>query len=288
MTIDSDQRAEQEVVTADAHRGVMIEHLRGTHQDIAGLLEDADFEDEFPFVFGQPDADNAELAVRSKFALLLLKAQMHMTAVIHANRNENLHSMTVHTRVILECAAWIAMNAHAVHEGTPKALDRILNADEYDHNDAMLRALRGRISRDEAHESVIHARTQMGDHNAAHPRTVTIADRLRYLVGGKEWYDFLSTHFASHETDSLSGPSMLGGVLSAGANADRLAIAVLLDFLAVLCARMLLDFGFVLIAINGDHGPFRSAQTRLASAREDARSFRDFVRVQQESAAAGL
>lgn len=263
----------------------MIEFLRESHHEIARLLGDADFENEFPFVIGNPAAEGAELAVHSTLALLLRKAQMHLTAVIHANRNENLHSMAVHTRVILECAAWIAMHAHTAYEGTPQALSRILNADEYDHHDAMLRAFGGRISRDELHEAVIHARTGIGDGSAAHPRRVTIADRLRYLDGGKEWYDFLSTHFAGRNTDFLSGPTMLGGVLSAGASADRLAVAVLLDYLAEQCAVMLFNYGFVLIAINGDREPFESATALLARVREDAGRFRSFMREREDTAA---
>lgn len=285
--MSADQLAGRESVTAGSHRSVMIECLRESHREITRILEDADFENEFPFVFGAPEAGNGEVAVHAKLAWLLRKAQMHITVVIHANRKENLHSMAVHIRVILECTAWIAMHAHAVYEGSPKARGRILNADEYDHHDAMLRALRGRISRDELHESVILARTAMGDDNPAHPRTVTIADRLDYLAGGKEWYDFLSTHFVGEKTDSLPGPSMLGGVVSAGAETDRLAIAVLLDFLAELCARMLLDFGFVLIAINSDDEPFESAQAQLTRVKEDCRRFREFIR-EQEDAAAGL
>ncbi len=236
-------------------------------------------------MFGHPDAENAELAVHASLALLLRKAQMHITAVIHANRNENLHSMAVHLRVIPECAAWIAMQAHVSHDGSQEALDRVLNADEYDFRDAMLRVLRGSISRDELHGSIINARTGIGDDSTAPASRVRIADRLRYLRGGNEWYDFLSVHFAGDKAGPLSGPSMLGGVLSHGTDADRLAIALLLDYLAEQCALMLISYGFVLISINGDDGPFEGASALAARLRDDAEGFRSSVREHADAAA---
>ena len=276
--------AEQGNVAADEHRRMMVEFLREVHQEIKRLLDDADFEDEFPYVFGHPGTETAELAGHAMLALLLRKAQMHITVVIHADRNENLQSMAVQIRVILECAAWFAMQAQTAFEGSPEALARVLNADEYDFQDATLRLLRGSISRDELRESIIHARTGIGDDSVAPPRRVTIADRLQYLRGGKEMYDFISTHFAGDRVKSLSGPSLLGGVLSVGTEADRLAMALFLDHLVEQCAIMLLNYGFLLIPINGDSDPFDSASALLKRVRADAGPFRSHVR---EHSAAG-
>ncbi len=275
---NADTTAERESAAADDQRSVMVDYLREVHQEITRLLDDADFDDEFPYVFGHPDTENAELTFHANLALLLRKAQMHITVVIHANRNENLHSMAVHIRVILECAAWIAMQVHPTHEGSPRALDRVLNADEYDFQDAILRLLRGSMSRDELHESIINARRGVGDDRAEPPRPVRIADRLQYLRGGKEMYDFISTHFAGNRVDSLPGPSAFGGVLSVGTDADRLPIALFLDYLAEQCALMLLNYGFVLIAITGDSGPFDGASALVDRLRADAGRFRSSIR----------
>ena len=90
-------------------------------------------------------------------------------------------------------------------------------------------------------------------------------------------YDFISTHFASNRVDFLSGPSALGGVLSVSAGADRPAIALFLDYLAEQCALMLFNFGFVLIAINGDSGPFEEASGLTDRVRADIAKFRSAV-----------
>ena len=233
----------------------MVEYLRECHGTIASLLAEADFDDAFPFVFGHPGVDNAEVQVRNELALLLRKVQMHLTAVIRANRSDNLHSVAVHARVILECAAQVQFKAHAAHEGL-NALKRVLNAGEYDFRDAMLRMSRGSVDEDELQEMIIDAREGIGNHETTRPRRVTINDRIAYLSSGREWYAHLSNCFCGGQTGSLSGLSMFGGVMSSGTAADRLAIAVLLDYLAGQTILMLVSYGFLLIAANGDQQPF--------------------------------
>ena len=136
------------------YRDSMVEHLRESHRTIASLLAEVDFEDSFPFVFGHPDIDGAGVQVQNELALLLRKAQMHITAVIRANRSDNLHSVAVHARVILECAAQVQFKAHAACEGSPGAMARVLNAGEYDfprHATAPVprQHRRGRIARND-------------------------------------------------------------------------------------------------------------------------------------------
>ena len=238
------------------YRTAVVEHLRESHRVITQLLEDADFDDAFPFVFGHPDDNTAELAVHAELALLLRKAQMHITAVIHANRTDNLHSIAVHTRVILECSAQVSGLAHAASEGSTKALRRVLNASEYDFRDSMMRMYRGRVTEDELHQLIIDARTRSDDTSTASPRKVTIAARLQHVRDGKKWYDFLSEHFCGERTGDLSGLSMFGGVVTSGTKADCIAIEVLLGYVAEYTALMLFSYGFVLIAISGDGQPF--------------------------------
>ena len=256
----------------------MVEYLRESHRMIAHLLGEADFNDAFPFVFGRPDADNAEVQVRNQFALLLRKAQMHITAAIRANRNDNLHSMAVHARVILECAAQLQFMAHAANEGSPSALARVWNASEYDFRDTMVRMSRGTIDEDDLQEMIVDAREGVGDYRRTRPRRVWVSDGMAYLSGGREWYKHLSERFCSGRTSSLSGPSMFGGVVSSNTEADSLAIALLLEYLTEQTILMLFSYGFLLIPINGDQQPFDKTSDLLGRMRADAAAFRDPLR----------
>ena len=57
-------------------------------------------------------AEHAEQFFSHNCALLLTKAYFHLLAVHHANHTSNLHSVAIHTRVVLECAGQIAETAN--------------------------------------------------------------------------------------------------------------------------------------------------------------------------------
>ena len=252
----------------------MVEYLRESHRMIARLLAQADFDDAFPYVFGHPEIVGAEFQWLSELALLLRKAQMHMTAVIHANRSTNLHSMAVHARVILECAAQVQFKAQAASDGSPSALMRVLNAGEYDFQDTLLRMSHGNVDGDELREMLIDARERAGDNSTRRPRRVTISDRVSHLVGGGDWYGYLSERFCGDRAEWLSGSSMSGGVVSTNTEQDRLAIAGLLDYLTLQVAYLLFGYGFLLIGVDGDDQPFEDGLELLGRVRADSAEFR--------------
>ena len=102
------------------YRKTMASYLSESHEMIRDLLSDANFEEAFPHVFGLPDKEHPEVAVRNEYGLLLRKAQLHIVAVQRANESNNLHSMAIHMRIVLECAAQVISMADSVCVGTEK------------------------------------------------------------------------------------------------------------------------------------------------------------------------
>ena len=270
------------------HCDCMVEYLRESHRMVSRLLQAADFDDAFPFVFGHPDVVGDEVAVQNELALLLYKAQMHLTAVIKASRGSNLHSMAVHARVILECAGQIQAKAQMVYEGSENAATRVLNASEYDFLDTMRRMSRGSVDEDDLREMIVEARGGIGDGDSGLPTRVRIAERVAHVPGGRDWHGFLSNRFCGSQMAPLSEPSMFGGVACTNTEADRLAVAVLLDYLTQQTILMIFSYEFVLIAVDGDPQPFEEASELLDRMKADAAQFRAWLAKQERSPAAAL
>ena len=241
------------------YRKSMTCYLDESYQMIQKVLSGADFKDAFPHIFGLPSQKDPRVSVRNECGLLLRKAQLHTLAAIRANKSNNLHSLAVHMRVVLECAAQVQSKAHAAYEGSDKELKRVLNASEYDFRYAMTNLSRGSVDQDEIQESIVSAREGIDQLGRKPPKQVTLTDKISYLRQGKDWYDHLSKYFCDGDVSVLAGLSFLGGVTSIKTEADELAFALLLDYLAEQVIIMLVGNGFLLIAINGDSQPFDEA-----------------------------
>ena len=151
------------------YRRTMAMYLVESFRAIQQLLSEADFGESVPHVFGQPTDENVAVSVRNECGLLIRKAQMHVNAALRADKSNNLHSLGVHMRVVLECVAQVVSKAQAAHDGTPKALARILNASEKDFRYAMFSPGRGRVGKDEIQGMIIDAREKVGNHETSPP-----------------------------------------------------------------------------------------------------------------------
>ena len=191
--------------SAGGHCDSMVEYLREAHRMVSRLLQEADFNDVFPFVFGHPSVVGDAVVVQNELALLLYKAQMHLTAVVRASRGGN----------------------------------------------------------------------------SGLPSRVRISDRVAHLPGGVDWHRFLSERFCGGRATPLSEPSMFGGVVSSNTEADRLAVAFLLDYLTQQTILMIFSYGFVLIGVNGDPQPCEDASELLDRMNADAAGFRAWLAQQQ-------
>ena len=227
-------------------------------QAIRQLLASADFDEDFPYIFGHPAEVGPEIVVLSSNGLLLRKARLHLVAVLRAYEQANLHSVAVHIRVAMECAGQVVSYAWGVYEGPPKGLERVLNAQEADFRRAMLSSSRGQINNRLINEMITSARERSGLSDGRQSTTVTLTEKVSYLPGGGEWYKFLSEHFCHPNLDVLSGPSHMGGVTGR----DARTIGTISGFLGLL-ARWLLDMllanGFITIGAGGGDQLFNEA-----------------------------
>lgn len=238
------------VRTASPVRGLRTS-LVGHCQEAQGLLQqalaDVDFDESWPD--GQADLSDDELRrfILCAHALSLRKAGVHMAVVLGASEQNNVPSLGVHARVLIECAAELVSVAHAYVEGTPKALDRILNLTELDTHRLLRRITRGEISREELQASTTRAREAIGLFDGKQPKGTTIADRVSILTDGKGWYDYLSRHFCDSDLDSLGKSPGHGGVLPAPELEFDLAVAVILNCTLTYVCQMLIAYGVISI-----------------------------------------
>lgn len=264
---------ETQISTTKDYRETMARYLGEAQEMIGQLLSGADFERALPDIFGDPE-DDPRIALRIENSLLLRKAQLHIEAVLRANKSNNLHSLAVQMRVVLECAAQVRSKANAVCEGSPEALARTLNITESDYQYALLAASRGQVDLKTIQEGIANARRGTGQHGVERPKRVTVTDRIESLSGGSGWYDYLSEFFCHPEADVLAGSVFRGGLVSAGASELNLTFAVFLEYLTNEVMVMLAGSGFLLISINGDAQHFDDAIALKGRWLEDAHSTR--------------
>ena len=100
------------ISTVSDYRRTMASYLAQSFRMIRQLLSEADFGESVPHVFGIPTDDNVAVSGRNECGLLIRKAQMHINAALRANNDNNLHSLAVHMRVVLECVAQVVSTAH--------------------------------------------------------------------------------------------------------------------------------------------------------------------------------
>ena len=180
--------------------------------------------------------------LRAQCALLLRKARVHSDAALRANAANNLHSLAVQMRPILECAGQIVfvLDNHFVAprlKGNPghavKTLNNRVSADYYD---TMIRATKGKVSHEELlatiSESERAAAESVGKRapERARVRIFKQTDKAATLEGGEAWYAHLSKSFCHGEGD-LRGPTWRGGVKSMNTWQDELAFAGFMDCL---------------------------------------------------------
>ena len=255
-----------------AYRQAMEGFTREAAEMIAGVLSEADFKSDFPHLFGHPDDLGEAVGIRNQCGLWLRKAQLHTHAVLLANQSNNLHSMAVQSRVLLECAAPVLSMANAAAKGSAREIKRIMNAFEYETITALRAMARDSLDPDTLQALVVDARKSVGDLRTRPPKRVTIADRLESITTGYEWYEFLSERFHHSDADTLMGWSRAGGVRRPEGDTDEFSFGFFLDYLAGLLFLMIGGYGLLLNGTKRD-GVFDDAIARLKRKRMAAREF---------------
>ena len=177
-------------------------------------------------------------------ALLLHKAQMHMVAVLGANESNNLHSLAVQMRPVLECAGQIVLEASpAVDvEGSAAVIhtlylepERVREVDDYfdrDYLGTLIRATKGEMRHEQLLAQISKSiREEFDKELLVKARSLKQEDKVAPLYGGKDWYGFLSDKFCHGKVDWTEG-SWQGGVSSNNTLQDAYAFAAFMDYLA--------------------------------------------------------
>ena len=237
------------------------------------LLDDADF-DNVPQLFGPAP----EESVRSRASLLLRKAQIHMAAVLRASETNNLHSLAVHMRVVLECCARVESETQAFIRDVERAEQGTYTGGEYarfadgEIRQILLKLTRGGVSDEEINEMIIGARRSAGDEGTDMPKSATLSARLDVLPGGRSWYAHLGDGFCHPAMSALRHEQpFYGGVGTADPAAYERAFMACLDYLTDRVIALLARVSVYWIVIAPDEHPLDEV-TALHERKESTRA----------------
>lgn len=173
----------------------------------------------------QDTEDDPVLLYRNICTLLLRKSRIHALAVLRANRTNNVHSLAVQVRPVLECPGQVVFIFHHLIiapdvqmelELAISVVGNYVNADFYQ---TLIRATKGVVGRDELLQMISWAENAaaksfgMPKPEERKGKPLRQADKVAMLPGGKNWYDYLSEYFC-HGDANWTGPSWQGGVSS--------------------------------------------------------------------------
>jgi len=183
-------------------------------------------------------------------ALLLRKARIHSVATIRANEKNNLHSLGVQMRPVLECAGQVVFIFHNMiiapdlEMPREQAIEVVGSRMDADHFHTLRRRTRGQVSAEELLEVEAEARESAAAWVGApkpirrKKRRFTQEDKVKPLPGGREWYGYLSEHFCHATAADWQGLSYRGGVVSTKQVEDELAFLQMMGYLAPTIALM--------------------------------------------------
>lgn len=195
------------------------------------------------------DADPVA-ALRIEGALLLRKARIHTVAALRANETNNLHSLAVQMRPVLECAGqavfrfrnlFIAPDVLMSREKATALLGTRMNADFYQ---TLRRRTKGQISPKKLRNMATEAEGAVAEEfGAAKPKrqkawSLNQADKVAALAKGHEWYGYLSKHFNHGRAVNWRRLSWQGGVISIDRVEDEFAFMGLMSYLVEQVAHM--------------------------------------------------
>ena len=263
-------------------RTALIDHLEEAQRLLQGTLAEVNYDEFWASDFEESSDEALERFVLCSQGLCLQKSGIHIAAVLRANEQNNVHALGVHARILIECAAEVALVGHAAVEGTPEMLNRVLNLQEFDSHQLLRRITMGRISRQELEASTTRTREGIGLFDGKQPKKRTIADRVSILTQGKMWYDYLSRDFCDGTVDALRRSPGRGGVLPASEWQFDLAFAVILNCALTYVCQMLLAYGVIKINMRGGSQLFDDASALFDRTREAAAPVRSWPQEMKE------
>lgn len=267
-------------------RTALVGHLMEAQQLLQQCLADIDL-DAFLANASEEVSDNdRRLYSLNAYGLCLQKAGIHIAAVFRANEQNNVSSLGVHARVLIECAAEVVSMGHVAAMREHGAFQRVLNAQEYDSHQLLRRITRGKISKEELEANTTRARESIGLFDGKQPKKITLADRVSVLTQGNMWYDYLADCFCGSDVDALRRSPVEGGVLPAPDWHFDLAFAVILNCSLTYVCQMLLGYGAIRISLEGDSQLFDHATALFDRVRETAAPIRTWHHATKDGSSA--
>ena len=130
-------------------------------------------------------------------ALLLHKSQMHMVAVLGANESNNMHSLAVQMRPVLECAGQVVLVNHNLFI-EPEHIGKVNDYIDRDYVETLVRTTKGQLNHKRLLNRISRIRKEF-DKEPLSKGSFEQADKVAPLYSGKEWYGLLSEKFSHGE-----------------------------------------------------------------------------------------
>ena len=219
-------------------------------------------------------------------ALLLRKARLHTDAVLRANETDNVHSLAVQMRPVLECAGQvvfifhnliIAPNLTMEPERAVDLVGSYLSADAYR---TIISASKGKVGHKELLEAISEG-TEAAAAIFGKPlrqvrkgKSLRQVDKVAMLAGGNRLYDHLSEYF-SHGRADWKGALWRGGVGSIDTVQDEVTFAALMDYLLEQVSVMNAHASLCPAAGDDGHGWEEATLEQLREARETSMAARE-------------
>ena len=228
--------------------------------------------------------------VRIAAALLLRKARIHTVAVLRANESNNLHSLAVQMRPVLECAGQVVFFFHNLMiapdllMSRERAWDMLGNCLSADHYQTLRARTKGKVSPEELREVEAQAAEAAAvfvgppKPKRRKGRRLNQSDKVVTLQGGQESYRYLSEHFIHGTVANWRGLSSRGGVMSNNRVEDEFAFLGSMDYLVNQVAIMNAYAALCPVAGDADDLWDRWAEptlARLRDVRESSKALRD-------------
>lgn len=241
-------------------------------------------------VKADPDADPWP-SYQISCALLLRKARLHTVAVLAANGTNNLHSLAVQMRPVLECAGQVVFTFHNLVVAPKLATDpkRAKNVVHDYWNADYYRTIINVTKGERGHKELLREIWKLEDDAAVSlgviPRTDAMkrkgkgfrhTDKVATLSGGIRWYNHLSEYFC-HGRGDFRGALWQGGVVATPTVQGEFVFAGFMDYLAEQVALM--NAYAALCPGTGDHGRAWAEATveQLRDVQEESKALRDPV-----------
>ena len=217
--------------------------------------------------------DHPTAVFRVMCALLLRKANLHMIAMLRANDDNNVHSLAVQMRPVLECAGQVVLVFHNLMVEPERGASIFRGYINSDYYRTVSRLTRGDVSQEQLLTQISEA-SGMSEGAIRKGRSLKQADKVALLEGGNDWYGYLSDRFCHGKAD-WRGYSWHGGVISIDTVQDHYTFAGLVDYLVNQAAVMNAYASLCPMEGEIEHGRVESALVQLQNMRAMTKALRD-------------